>query len=118
MGESKIGGRTATSVRSPASNDSPGLTHRMRSSGSSIARCVRSTVNQLVTSVAFGQASRTAGEVADVVVIVVGQEDPADVGRVDDRERGAPSTPCGDSSLPVSTITGSAPVMTIELSET
>ena len=64
------------------------MTHRMRSSGSSIAREVRSTVNQLVTSVAFGQASRTAVQVADVVVIVVGQEDPADVGRVDDGERG------------------------------
>ena len=67
---------------------SPGLTQRMRSSGSSIARLIRSTVNQLVTSVAFGHSVEHGGQVADVVVVVVGQEDPADVGRVDDREGG------------------------------
>src|SRR6185436_6987955 len=33
VGESYTGGRMATMVRSPMSNDSPSLTHRQRSSG-------------------------------------------------------------------------------------
>ena len=51
-------------------------------------------------------------EVADVVVVVVGDEDPAHVGRVDDREDGGEPASRGRARLPVSTITGSAPRIT------
>ena len=50
-------------------------------------RTRRATIEKLATSVAFGQRSSTDVEVADVVVVVVRDEDPADVGRIDDRER-------------------------------
>ena len=57
------------------------------------------------------------GEVAGVVVVVVGEEHPPDVRGVDD-ENAAASHSARDSTLPVSTMTGSAAVMTIEFSGT
>ena len=86
MGESHVGGRTATNVRSPASNDSPLPTQRWRSIGSSISPAIRSLANQLVTSVAFGHMLEHQVEVAGVVGVVVGEEDPLHVLRLDEAE--------------------------------
>ena len=87
VGESYTGGRSACSVRSPTSNDSPSITHRQRSSGKSKQFVWRSTIAQLHTSVAFGTRGHHLVEVAAVVDVVVGEEDPPHVLRLDERER-------------------------------
>jgi hypothetical protein len=117
VGASKIGGRTATSVRSPTSTLSPGLTHRIRSNGSSIARLTRSTVNQFVTSVAWGQTSKTAVRLPEWSWSSWDRKTQR-TSAGSTMENAASIHSERDSSFPVSTITGSAAVITIELSGT
>ena len=107
---------TATSSRSPASNDSPSLIQRMRCSGSAC----RTRRHALHHEAVGDEGGVRAGvehleQVAGVVDVVVGQEDPADVVRVDDGERGLEPLPSRVTAGPQSTMTGSAPVITIEL---
>ena len=114
VGESKTGGRTACSVRSPMSSDSPSMTQRQRSSGKSKQLVCRSTIAQLHTSVAFGQAVITSSRLP--------------LWSTSSWERKIQRTSSGSTSentssshcsrfagVPVSTIIGSAPRITIEL---
>ena len=86
MGESNTGGRTACSVRSPTSSDSPSPTQRWRVGGTASDAPIRSTMNQLMTAVAFGASVHEGVEVAGVVDVVVADEDPADVVGLDEAE--------------------------------
>jgi hypothetical protein len=60
VGLSNTGGVIETSSRSPAVKRSPSFTHRMRCIGSCMAAASRSTMNQVVTSVALGHRSSTS----------------------------------------------------------
>ncbi len=55
-----MGGRTACSVRSPTSNDSPSLIHRCRVGGTASDAPMRSVMNQFTMSVALGHTSISA----------------------------------------------------------
>jgi hypothetical protein len=113
VGLSYSGGRLATSVRSPTSMVSPSLTKRHRLIGVSHSSAMRPIENQVVSSVALGQAARTANRLpAWSRSSWVRNTHFTSSGSTTDH---AASSHCGRTAgAPVSTRTGSAPRITIE----
>ena len=115
VGESNTGGRSACSVRSPTSSDSPSMTHRQRSSGKSKQFVWRSTIAQLHTScrVRARASSPRRGCRCGRRRRATGRSSARPRAR---RARTRPRSHCSRfAGVPVSTITGSSPRITIEL---
>ena len=72
-------------------------------------------MKKLAIRTAFGQSVEGVVEAARVVTVVVGQEDPADVERVDEGEHHLAASDRGAPGAPVSTMIGCSPRISIEL---
>src|SRR5690606_36393949 len=117
VGASYTGGRTVMSVRSPTSSRSSSPTQRWRSGGTPSAAPIRSRINQLTTTIAFGAGATSASRLP--------------VWSTSSWVRNTHRMSCGStientsarnvarfSGIPVSTTTGSADRITIALSGT